>query len=219
MLRCRHVNRRGTRANKAAPRADVTHTDCVAETCEQNPSSLTPSNDEAPRINVHVGIGGWRRNDQRDQDDQLSFDLSLSGNFGALASRVMEILGPYLRQAIADATVNISPQHAKPSETLAADSRSAPREVALSAGAKSLLKTIVDISNRCELQEHPDEAWISFSSWFIMTRNVERHRADAESLILELTNAGFVEVFNKSKRKQYKATVTGRRYLKSLNQS
>lgn len=214
--RCQ-VSRSESQPLKATPRANALNAKCAAESCQQIQSSLTLSNDEATRINLHVGIGESGRNVQTNRDVQLCLDFSLTGNLEALASQVVDIVGPYLCKAIADSKLNMSPQQVIAGGTPATDGRNVAREVVLSPGARSLLRTIADIADRSGLQGQPDEAWISLSSWFLMTPGVERHRADRQLLITELATAGFVEVFDTTKRKRYKATVVGRRYLKSLN--
>lgn len=220
MRRCRHVNRRGVRANEASPRADVIQSDCLPRCDGDNQLEVrgfTRGNGHAPGISVHVGIGSGKPADCGNHSGQLSLEFSLSGDPKAFASRIVELFTPIIREAVANIINNGS---ASPGESSGSAPHSSPpgtTKVVLSAGARSLLETIANVANSIDAQDDPRAAWISFTPWFEITKGTERHRADARSLILELTKAGFVEVYPRPKRNKYKVTVEGKRHLKLLN--
>lgn len=168
------------------------------------------------RFSITLDFNGSRDS----SENRVSVEVTISGNFNPLVSHVIQALTPYFCNAASGLSAHkchdVSGAALPRSDAIA--STTMDHKTVLSFCAKSLLAKLVEIANRATLQGFPEEAWISFSSWFDAVP-IERHREDAEELIAELTSAGFVDVRNTPKQKRYRANQTGCRYWERLNKT
>lgn len=217
MRKCRHVNRRGDRANKEAPRADVTNCDDRGNRTVDLDTSLTESNGARRQISIHLGFGGSGRDETANHVNRVSIDLSVSGDLDALAAHGAEVFWQCFERAFKQSGAGTfpSPIANKPQEENESESVLPDQKAALSFFARLLLEKLVEFDICASGPGFPQDAWLSLSAWFKAAR-IDRHRGDALTLISELTHAGLVEVRSTPMQVRYKATRKARRFLESL---